>query len=121
MSAHWKSYPTADSAAEACATHILSLLEMALAGDGDVTFAISGGSTPKLMFAHLVKARFDWSRVHLFWVDERTVPPEHEDSNYRLADQHLIRPARIPHRNVHRIHAELLPPQAARHYEHEIR
>lgn len=121
MSAHWKSYPDAGAAAEACATHIISLLEMGLAGDGDVTFAVSGGSTPKLMFAHLARAPFDWSRVQLFWVDERTVPPDHAESNYRMAEEHLIRPAHIPHRNVHRIHAELQPAQAARHYEHEIR
>jgi 6-phosphogluconolactonase len=94
---------------------------MGLAGGGDVTFAISGGSTPKPMFAEFVKARFDWSRVQLFWVDERAVPPEHADSNYRMADEHLIGPARIPHRNVHRIHSELPAPRAARHYEQEIR
>jgi 6-phosphogluconolactonase len=108
-------------AAEACAAHIVSLLEMGLAGEGRVTFAVSGGSTPKPMFAGLVRAGFDWSRVDLFWVDERAVPPEHADSNYRMADEHLIRPARIPHRNVHRIQGELQPAQAARHYEHEIR
>jgi 6-phosphogluconolactonase len=121
VSAHWKSYPTAEAAAEACATHILSLLEMGLAGDGDVTFAVSGGSTPKPMFAHLASSGFDWSRVHLFFVDERAVPPDHADSNYRMADEYLIRPARLPHRNVHRVHAELNPAQAARHYAHEIR
>jgi 6-phosphogluconolactonase len=121
VSAQWKSYPAAAEAAAACATHILSLLEMGLAGDDDVTFAISGGSTPKLMFAELVRARFDWRRVQLFWVDERAVPPEHADSNYRMADEHLIRPAHIPQRNVHRIRAEFQPAQAARHYEREIR
>ena len=73
------------------------------------------------MFPFLVRAPLDWSRVHIFWVDERAVPPDHPDSNYALADKHLIRPARIPHRNVHRIHAELAPERAARHYEAEIR
>jgi 6-phosphogluconolactonase len=121
VSAPWKSYAAAGAAAEACAKHIASLLEMGMAGGGNVTFAISGGSTPKLMFPDLVRAAFDWSRVQLFWVDERAVPPDHADSNYRMADEHLIRPARIPHRNVHRIHAELQPGQAARRYEQEIR
>jgi 6-phosphogluconolactonase len=121
MSAHWKSYPDVDAAAEACATHMLSVLEMALAGDADATMAISGGSTPARMFPFLVRANFDWSRVHIFWVDERSVPPDHPESNYAMADRHLIRPARIPHRNVHRIHGELAPKQAARHYEAEIR
>jgi 6-phosphogluconolactonase len=54
-------------------------------------------------------------------VDERAVPPDHEDSNYRMTEQHLIRPARIPRRNVHRIQGELPPAQAALHCEHEIR
>ena len=53
----------------------------------------------------MAKAGFDWKHVHLFWVDERAVPPDHEQSNYRMAEEHLIRPAKI--RNVHRIPAEL--------------
>jgi 6-phosphogluconolactonase len=121
MSAHWKSYSDPQAAAEACATHIISLLEMALAGNGDATVAFSGGSTPKLMFAAMVKARFNWSRVQLFSVDERMVPPDHTESNYRLLCDHLVQPARIPTRNIHRIHAELPPQIAARHYESEIR
>ena len=86
MSAHWKSWPDVDSTAHACATHILSMLEMALAGDGPATLALSGGSSPKIMFGHLVRANFDWSRVHVFWVDERSVPPTHADSNLRSID-----------------------------------
>jgi 6-phosphogluconolactonase len=121
MSAHWKSYPDPAAAAEACATHILSLLETALAGNSAATVAFSGGSTPRLMFEAMVRQRFDWSDVHVFFVDERTVPPDHPDSNYGLAEKHLIRPGHVPHRNVHRIHGELAPPQAARHCEHEVR
>ena len=121
MSAHRHIYSEAVQAAEACGRHIFSLLETALAGEDDVSLAISGGSTPLLMFQNMAQARFDWSRVHLFWVDERNVPPTHADSNYGMTEEVLIRPARIPHRNVHRIHGELAPPQAARHYQHEIR
>ena len=50
-------------------------LEEKLANQSTATLAISGGSTPKLLFAELAKSRFDWSKVHLFWVDERAVPP----------------------------------------------
>jgi 6-phosphogluconolactonase len=121
MSAHWKSYPDAQAAAEACATHILSLLETALGGNAAATVAFSGGSTPRLMFEAMVRKRFDWSDVHIFFVDERCVPPDHADSNYGLAEKHLIRPAHVPHRNVHRIRGELAPAQAARHYEYELR
>jgi 6-phosphogluconolactonase len=73
------------------------------------------------MFGHLARSSFEWNRVQVFFVDERAVPPTHADSNFASAEQHLFRPARIPHRNVHRIHGELAPQQAAKHYEHEIR
>jgi len=121
MSVHWHSYPEADKAAEACARQVLALLENALSGEGEATLAVSGGSTPKLLFAHLAKANFDWGHVHLFWVDERAVPMTDPQSNYKLADDNLIVPARIPHRNVHRIHAELPPDKAAKLYASEIR
>ena len=121
MSAHWKSYENPAAAAEACATHILSLLETALAGNAAATIAFSGGSTPRMMFDAMARQDFDWSEVHIFFVDERTVPPDDAESNYGMVEKHLIRAAHIPHRNVHRVHGELAPAQAARHYEHEIR
>lgn len=121
MSAHWKTYPSVDATAEACAVHVLSVVDAALQGGGDVCIALSGGSTPKKMFPYLVKSNVEWGRVHIFWVDERCVPPTHEDSNYRMTEEHFIRPARIPHRNVHRIKAELAPEVAAKNYAAEIR
>ncbi|MEP6538449.1 MAG: 6-phosphogluconolactonase [Bryobacteraceae bacterium] len=120
MSAHWNSYPTAEEAAEACSRHILALLENALSGEGDATLALSGGTTPKRLFQLLAAARFDWGHVHLFWVDERAVPPTDAQSNYRLANESLIIPAHIPQRNVHRIAGELPPDKAAKRYEREI-
>src|SRR6476620_2801776 len=100
MSLHWRSYPTALAVAEASARHILTLLDNALAGQDRATLAVSGGSTPKLLFQELAKARYNWDRVHLFWVDERAVPPTDPESNYKLADEFLITPAHIPRRNV---------------------
>ena len=97
-------FPDALAAAEACAGHILHCLHSALVGNGHAAIAISGGSTPKPMFAALARETFDWKHVHLFWVDERAVPPNHEQSNYRMAEETLIRPAKI--RNVHRIPGE---------------
>jgi 6-phosphogluconolactonase len=117
----WQSYPDARAAAEAASKHILTLLDGALAGQEVATFAVSGGSTPKLLFQELVKARYQWDRVHLFWVDERAVPPTDPQSNYRLAEEYLITPASIPRRNVHRIQSELVPERAAEHYVDEIR
>jgi 6-phosphogluconolactonase len=121
VSSQWKAYADANAAAAACAAHIVSILEPAVSGAGEAAMAVSGGSTPKLLFDHLARSGFDWVHVHLFFVDERPVPPTHPQSNYLLAEEHLIRPARIPHRNVHRICAELKPDQAPRLYIQEIR
>jgi 6-phosphogluconolactonase len=121
MSVHWHTYPDARAAAEASARHILTLLDNVLSGKERATIAVSGGSTPKLLFEELVKARYRWDRVHLFWVDERAVPPSDPDSNYRLAHESLIGPAHFPPRNVHRIEGSLAPERAAEHYTADIR
>ena len=121
MSVRWHSYPDAHAAAEACSHHILGLLEDALSGNDVATLAVSGGSTPKLLFESLVNSRFRWDRVHLFWVDERAVPPSDPQSNFRLAEQNLIVPGNLPRRNVHRVHGELPPERAAEAYALSLR
>jgi 6-phosphogluconolactonase len=121
VSGHRYIYPTAQQAAEHCGDYILQLLKESLSGESIATLAISGGATPRTMFEHMAKTRFDWSGVHLFWVDERAVPPYDPQSNYRLAEETLIRPAHIPSRNVHRIQAELQPDEAARRNVEELR
>lgn len=121
MSAHWHTYPDAAAAAEACSHHVLALLEEVLSGQEFATFAISGGSTPALLFQQLARARFRWDQVHLFWVDERSVPPTDPASNYKLANDNLIAPAHIPQRQIHRIYGEMAPKAAAARYESEIR
>jgi len=121
MSVPWHTSPDAQTAAEACAHHITGLLAVALSGQETATLAVSGGSTPKLLFQCLAASRFAWERVHLFWVDERVVPPSDPASNYKLAADYLIGPAHIPHTQVHRILGELPPQTAATRYEQEIR
>jgi 6-phosphogluconolactonase len=113
--------PTAEEAADACAGYVLEVLSAALKSQPHATFAISGGSTPKLLFAKLASSGFDWSNVHIFWVDERCVPPTDDQSNFRLANQTLLTPARISKYNVHRIHGEMTPDEAAVRYIEEIR
>ncbi len=113
--------PDALSAAEACARRVIALLEGALSRQSVATLAVSGGSTPKLLFDRLAASGFGWERVHLFWVDERCVPPGDAASNYRLARDRLIEPARIPPANVHRIEGEREPHGAAERYVVEIR
>jgi 6-phosphogluconolactonase len=115
-----KRFESADAAAQACAVQVLQLLEEALAASRAATFAVSGGSTPKLLFAHLAAAEFDWNAVHLFWVDERAVPPDDAQSNFRLASA-FLQTAKFPMKNVHRIQGELGAPKAAKLYDREIR
>ncbi|MGA2197026.1 MAG: 6-phosphogluconolactonase [Bryobacteraceae bacterium] len=105
--------PDAQGAAEACAHHILSLLETALSAQEFATFAVSGGTTPRLLFAKLAASQFDWNRVQLFWVDERCVPPTDAASNFKLVNDYLIRPAHIPPQHLHRIIGEIAPQAAA--------
>jgi 6-phosphogluconolactonase len=109
-----------EAAADAAARCVLEGLDEALSLREWATLAISGGSAPKILFPKLAAAPIRWDRVHLFWVDERSVPPDHADSNYRLANELLVIPSRIPSGQVHRIHAEEGPQQAAKLYGEDI-
>jgi 6-phosphogluconolactonase len=86
--------------------------------------ALSGGSTPRTTYALLASdefaARVDWPRVRVFWGDERCVPPDHPDSNYRMAREALLDKVPIPTENVHRMRGELPPDQAATAYQAEL-
>ena len=122
MSVHWYTSPDPVSAAEACTHHVLNILEERLSGQEIATMAISGGTTPRFLFEKLAASRFrQWDKVHVFFVDERCVPPTDPASNYKLAEECLIRPAHIPGRNVHRIFGEIPPKAAAERYAAEIR
>lgn len=113
--------PDALAASEACAQYILRLLETTLSGRNPATLAVSGGSTPKLLFQKMAAMSFPWNRVHLFFVDERCVPPTDAASNYKLANDYLIQPAQIPANHVHRVEGEQVPGVAAARYTAEIR
>jgi 6-phosphogluconolactonase len=114
-------YDTADGASEACARKVIELLHQALASQPRVSLAVSGGTTPKRMFADMAKSGFDWTKVHLFWVDERCVPPNDSQSNYKLALEHFIGPANFPASNVHRVQGEIAPSDAAKLYADDIK
>jgi 6-phosphogluconolactonase len=119
MSIHQVS-PDPQATANACAEYIFGRLDAAIAARGEASLAISGGSTPKLMFQKMAATSFGWEHVHLFFVDERCVPPTDTASNYKLANENLIAPAKIPAANVHRMEGELAPPDAAERYASEI-
>lgn len=110
-----------EEAAQKCSDYILRALAEAAASNGRANLAVSGGSTPKLLFAAMAKAKFDWAKVHIFWVDERCVPPTDGQSNYKLANDTLLTPAGVPKENIHRIQGELPPEQAAARYIEDIR
>lgn len=121
MSVHRFTAPDAGGAAEACAHHVISVLDETLAGQEFATFAVSGGTSPRLLFDKLAATKFPWDRVQIFFVDERCVPPTDPASNYKLAEEHLIRPAHIPARHVHRALGEIPPKLAATRYAADIR
>lgn len=92
---------------------------------GRFIVALSGGSTPRPLYELLATAsyasRIDWSRVHVFWGDERCVPPDHPDSNYRMTREALLDHVPLPPESVHRIRGEDPPEQAAAAYERLLR
>lgn len=110
-----------EEAAQKCSDSILRALAEAAGSNGRANLAVSGGSTPKLLFAAMAKAKFDWTKVHIFWVDERCVPPTDDQSNYKLANETLLIPAGVPKENIHRIQGELPPEQAAARYIEDVR
>jgi len=83
------------------------------------TIALSGGSTPKVLFAYLAEHyahAIDWKKVILFWGDERCVPPTDDDSNYKMTKEHLLEHISIPEENIFRIKGENDPEEEARRY-----
>ena len=120
MSVHRFVEPDLDQAVAACARHILTQLEQALGGNSQATFAVSGGNSPKPVFEALAKSGFNWSKVQLFFVDERCVPPTDPQSNYGMLDEIFITRVHLPHSHVHRVHTEFEPHRAAEFYAGEI-
>lgn len=84
-----------------------------------ITIALSGGSTPKVVFDYLAEnyADLDWSGVHFYWGDERCVPPGHEESNYKMTVDHLLSKIDIPEGNIHRVLGENEPQKEAIRYD----
>jgi 6-phosphogluconolactonase len=114
-------YPDPVAAAEACGGHILDLLSESISARKRATLAVSGGTSPKPMFELFARSRFPWEQVQIFWVDERCVPPSDPQSNFRLANETWLAPAKVPVGNIHRVPTELEPHEAGRRYAAELR
>ena len=97
--------------------------KLGFAGEGRFNIAISGGSTPQVVFSALATKYADsplWQHTHFWWVDERMVPPDHPESNFGVANRLLFSKINIPGQNIHRIKGENEPLLEAESYAQQI-
>jgi len=101
-------FPSAANLFHAAAEEFIRVARAAIGAQGRFTVALSGGSTPKALYSLLAAnyADFAWSRIFLFFGDERHVPPTDPDSNYRMVNESLLTKIAIPAENVFRVPAE---------------
>jgi len=120
-----KIFPDKKTLIQESSAYIAGIIQQSLKEQNRCTFVLAGGSTPKSLYETFASEKFkeaiEWNKVHLFWGDERCVPPDHHDSNYRMTKEALIDHINIPQENVHRIPAENEPADTAREYEKTIK
>jgi 6-phosphogluconolactonase len=118
-------YPDRDALSRAAAEQFVEISNEAIALHGGFAVALSGGSTPRQMYDELASndfsGRVNWKRVSIFWGDERAVPPDDAESNYRMANEALLSRVPVPRGNIYRIPAEKPPQVAAMEYEQTLR
>jgi 6-phosphogluconolactonase len=117
----------AKALSRAAAAEFVRQVGAAVEANGACTVALSGGSTPNGLYGLLAddpswRSQVPWDQLHVFWGDERHVPPDHPDSNYRMAHEAMLSKVRIPPANVHRIKSENPDAsRAAEDYEQTLR
>jgi 6-phosphogluconolactonase len=114
-------YDTPNDLFQAAVADFVSRANAAILSHGKFTVALSGGSTPKSLYQLLASGsipNIPWGKIYLFFGDERNVPPDHAESNYRMAKAALL--FQVPEENVFRIPAEKDAATAAREYEHTL-
>ena len=120
-----KVFDDPEGVARAAASRFAELARGAVAGRGLFTVALAGGSTPRRVYELLagdeLRERIEWQNVHVFFGDERAVPADHADSNYRMASESLLSHVPVPERNVHRIEGVGDAAASASDYESEMR
>lgn len=110
--------------AEKLAEEIVRRITHSATSERNYSIAFSGGSTPELLYSLLgneYSKAIPWQFIQLFWGDERCVPPESEESNYRLVQKHILDHIDIPHQNIHRMRGEEDPFAEAERYSDELR
>ena len=112
--------PDADAVARQAAAWLAAHARTGVAEQGRFTVALAGGSTPRDTYSLLREQDVPWAETHVFWTDERPVPPGHPDSNFRMVERALLAHVPIPPGNVHRIRGELPPGEAAASYAREL-
>jgi 6-phosphogluconolactonase len=116
-----KIFKTKETLNEAAAEFITSIVRDAIAKRGRSIISLSGGETPKKLYALLAQPqyhkRLDWSKIFIFWTDERCMPLDDEENNAYQAIRILLNKVKIPASNIHRIPVNLLPEEAANAYE----
>ncbi len=104
---HIAIYPDIDTLSHNAAQHIVRIANESIATSGRFTMVLSGGTTPRktygLLGSELYSKRINWTLVHIFWGDERSVPPESPDSNYRMAHEVFLSKIPVPTVQVHRM------------------
>ena len=116
--------PSSDDVAREAAEFVADLAERRAHTQDLFTVALAGGSTPRSLYQLLASppyaGRIAWDRWQVFWGDERCVPPDHRDSNYRMAREALLDRVPIPADRIHRMRGEAVPHDAAEEYEQEL-
>jgi 6-phosphogluconolactonase len=115
-------YDNPEELAQAAAREFAARAAEAIGERGRFAVVLAGGSTPKATYGILARDyadTIDWINVHVFFGDERSVPPDHDDSNYRMVREALL--DHVPIGSVHRMQGELPPEEAAEAYEQELR
>ena len=97
---------TPQELSQAAAAEFIALASAAIRDHGKFTVALSGGSTPKSLYSVLARSALPWDKIFFFWSDERHVPPDHPDSNYRIAKEALLSKVPVPPENIFRVRAE---------------
>lgn len=111
--------------ARMAASVVIASIREGLATSDHYDWVLSGGNTPKLLFDEIVRSHGkdpNWSQVNFFWGDERNVPPDHSESNFKMAKEHLLIPLGIKQDRIFRIRPELgTAAKAAEDYEQRLR